>query len=72
MHGINFPLIRKWIERGAPDIDTLSAMMGVYSLNLIKVVSGKIPANAEIKSLLADAFGCKISEIFPEDKDQDE
>jgi len=71
MNEINFPLIRKWIEQGAPDIDALSAMMGIYSLNLIKVVSGKIPADAEIKSLLADAFDCEIAEIFS-DKKQNE
>ena len=70
MGEVNFPLIRKWIERGAPDIDALSAMMGIYSLNLIKVVSGKIPADGQTKSQLAAALNCKISEIFP-DEEQD-
>lgn len=69
MNDVNYPLIRKWIEKGAPDIDALCAMMGIYSLNLIKVVTGKMRADAEIKSQLAAAFECEISEIFEEKED---
>lgn len=68
MKDVNFLFIRKWIEQGSPDIDALSSMLGLYSLNVVKAIQGEISADSATKSRFASAFNCKKEEIFPDDR----
>ena len=70
MSDVNYPFIKKWLEHGAPDIDALSSMLGLYSLNVVRAVQGEIAADSITKSRFASAFNCRKEEIFPEDSSE--